>query len=143
MLDIFPAYGFTDRPMRRFFDRFFDGWMEPYSWIEDRTEWVPASEITEREKEYLVTVELPGVDMKGLDISFNDGMLTIKGEKTNGLEENECCHCSERYSGTFSRSLHVPGKIIEDKIDATLKDGILKVLLPKADESVAKRIEIH
>lgn len=143
ILDLMPTFGVTSSPMRRALDRFFNGWMEPYGWIEEPTEWTPASEITGREKHYVVTVELPGVDMKSLDISYKEGLLTVKGEKKDVLEENECCYCSERYHGSFSRSFQIPGKIKEDDIDATLKDGILKVVLSKSDESVAKKIEIH
>ncbi len=139
MLDLMPRFRITSMPMRKFFE----GWMDPYNIIEERSDWVPASEITEREKEYVATIELPGVSMEGLDISYKEGVLTIKGEKKNGLEENECCHCSERFSGSFHRDLFIPGKIVEDKIEATLKNGILRIVLPKSEESIVKRIEIH
>ena len=143
MLDIVPRHGVSPRLRRRLLDPFFDGWMEPFSRFEERTGWVPASDITERDKEFVATVELPGVDMKGIDISYNEGVLEIKGEKTSGATEDECCCCSERYTGSFHRDLRIPGKIMENKIDASLKDGILKVVLPKSEESVTKNIEIH
>lgn len=143
MFNLMPTFGVAPRRRRRFSDRFFEGWMDPYFLREERSEWVPASEITERDKEYVVTVELPGVDMKGIDISYKEGVLAVNGEKKTGSSENECCYYSERYFGTFRRELVIPGKIMEDKIDASLKDGILKVVLPKSEESVSKRIEVH
>ena len=143
ILSLMPTVGVTSRPTRRFFDRFFDDWMNPHDVFEGSREWAPASEITERDNEVLVTVELPGVDMKGIDISYEEGVLTIKGEKKNGLAENECCYCSERYSGSFHRALPIPGKVVADKIDATLKDGILRVVLPKSEVSIGKKIEVH
>ena len=81
ILSLMPTVGVTSRPTRRFFDRFFDDWMNPHDVFEGSKEWAPASEITERDNEFLVTVELPGVDMKGIDISYEEGVLTIKGEK--------------------------------------------------------------
>ena len=57
--------------------------------------------------------------------------------------EEECCHCSERYSGSFRRSFRIPGKIDSEKIDANYKDGILKVVLKKSEKNMPKKIEIH
>ncbi len=145
-LELIPTLRNVYRPFRPFtglFNRFFDDWAHPFYRFEDRECWVPASDIAETDKEYVVTVELPGVDMKGLDISYKDGLLTVKGEKKNGETEGQSCYCSERYSGSFERSLAIPGKISEDKIDATFNNGILKLVLPKSEESMVKRIEVH
>ena len=103
----------------------------------------PDVDILETEKEFVLTVELPGIDMKGLDISFSDGLLTIKGEKKIDSVDSASCHCSERYSGSFERSFHLTRDIDRDKIDATCKDGILRLVLPKSEESVPKKIEVH
>ena len=104
---------------------------------------MPASDIAETEKEYVVSAELPGIDMKGMDISYSSGVLTIKGEKKKESSDGECCHCAERYSGTFERSFRIPGTVDSDKIDATYKDGILKVVVPKSEKSVPKKIKVH
>jgi HSP20 family protein len=88
-------------------------------------------------------VEVPGIDMKALDVSFEEGVLIIKGEKVKSAEENECTYCSERYSGTFERRFRVPGHVNQEKIDAAYHDGVLKITLPKDEKSRAKKIEIH
>ena len=142
ILDLMPRFGVTYRPMRNLFDRFFEGWRYPY-YYEECMDWMPDSDIAETEKEFVVTAELPGIDMKGVDISYADGLLTIKGEKMKDSNESESCHCAERYSGAFERSYRIPGKVDSDKINATYKDGILKLVLPKSKESVPKKIEIH
>jgi len=118
-------------------------WFEPFRSVVECEEWTPASDIAETEHVYQVTMEMPGIDMKKTDISYNDGILTVKGEKVKESMEGECCHCAERYSGSFQRSFRVPGKVESDKIDATYKDGILKLTLPKAEESKPKKITVH
>jgi HSP20 family protein len=105
--------------------------------------WTPASDITESDRNYLVVMEVPGVDMSKLDISYDDGELIIRGEKSIEAAEGEAYLCNERYGGKFSRSFDIPKKIVADKIDATMKDGILRVTLPKSEESVTKKIIVH
>ena len=140
--DLMPTVGIGYRP-RSLFDRFFEGWTHPHYYVEAGEGWMPPSDIAETENEYVVSAELPGIDMKGMDISYSNGVLTIKGEKKKESSEGECCHCAERYSGAFERSFRIPGKVDSDKIDATYKDGILKVVVPKSEESVPKKIEVH
>ena len=88
-------------------------------------------------------MELPGIDMKKTDISYNDGILSVSGEKGKASTEGECCHCAERYSGSFQRSFRIVGKVDREKIEATYTDGILKVTLPKAEKSLPKKIAVH
>lgn len=106
-------------------------------------DWMPATDIAETDMSFVVTMELPGIDMTKTDISFNGGILTIRGEKHKESGEGECCHRSERYEGNFSRTIRVPDNVQSDKIDATYKDGILKVTLPKTEESMPRKIEVH
>lgn len=75
-------------------------------------------------------------------LSYSNGVLNIKGEKTKETVEEECCYCSERYSGSFERSFRIPGKVKEEGIESSYKDGILKVTLPKHEESQVKKIEV-
>ncbi len=142
MFDLMPTFGTSYRPMRSLFDRFFEGWEYPHKYVEYR-DWMPASDIAETVKEFVVTTELPGIDMKSVDISYAHGLLTIKGEMKKESNESEYCHCAERYSGAFERNFRIPGKVNSDKIDATYKDGILKLVLPKSEESIPKKIEVH
>ncbi len=117
------------------------GWVNPMNILCE--DWTPASDVAETEKHYLVTMELPGIDMKKLDITFDDGSIVVKGVKEKEVSEGECCHCSERFSGAFNRTIRVGGNVDRDKIDASYKDGILKLVLPKSEESIPKKIEIH
>lgn len=137
---LIPRYDVPFGPYRR---SIFDDWLDPYHFAVECAEWLPASDIAETDNAYMVTMEVPGIDMNKTDISFNDGMLTIKGEKLKETLEGECCHCAERFSGSFTRSFRLSGGVDRDKIDATYKDGILKIMLPKSEEKLPKKIEIH
>jgi HSP20 family protein len=141
MVDIVPWYDYSMRPSSNF-DRLFNEWFGPSYYMES-CEWTPASDVAETETAYILTVELPGVDPKNVDISFNDGIVSIKGEKNKETAEDESCYCSERYSGSFEREFSIPGKVDKDKIDATFEHGVLRLTLNKAEESVPKKIQIH
>lgn len=118
-------------------------WARTYPYLEGCENWVPSTDIAETGNAYVVTMEIPGIDMRKLDVSFNDGVLTVKGEKTKETSEGECCHCVERYSGSFERSFPISGKVKQDNIDAAYRDGILKITIPKSEESIPKKIEVH
>lgn len=140
LLSLIPGRSFT--PSRDLFDRFFDDWDFP-SLFNETNEWTPAFDIDENDKEYVVSAELPGIDIKDVEISIADGMLSVKGEKKNETEDKgEGYHRIERRYGSFHRSFRIPGKVESDKVDASYKDGILKVLLPKAEGTETKKIEI-
>ena len=134
-----PRYGITYRPWRRFFEN----WSDLPAYPLECEEWTPPSNITETDKHYVLTMEVPGIDMKKTDISYKEGNLAVRGEKSTDTEEGESCVCAERYSGSFNRDFILSGKIDEDKIDATYKDGILKIILPKSESSLPKKIAIH
>jgi HSP20 family protein len=128
-----------------FLDRVLDECFYPYPirYSAECADWVPSADIAETGKEYIVSIEAPGIDMNKTELTFTGGTLTVKGEKVKESGEDECCHCAERYAGSFERSFRVSEKIDGDRIDATYKDGILKVVLPKAEGSSVKKIEIH
>jgi HSP20 family protein len=124
------------------FDRFFNDLELPALFNEEDMV-VPAFDISETEKEYMITGEIPGIDAKELDITLLDGILTIKGEKNKEKEEkDENYHRVERHYGSFQRNFRIPEKVKTDKLDATYKDGVLKLTLPKAESSEAKKIEV-
>jgi HSP20 family protein len=109
----------------------------------DKEVLMPAIDISETEKEYVITGEIPGVDAKDLDVTLTDGILTIKGEKKHENEEkDENYHRIERHYGSFERSFRIPDKVKTDELDATYKDGIFKLSLPKAEVVEAKKIEV-
>jgi len=104
---------------------------------------MPVIDISETEKEYMITGEIPGVDAKDLDVTLTDGILTIKGEKKQENEEREeNYHRIERHYGSFERSFRIPEKVKTDKLNATYKDGVFKLSLPKAEVVEAKKIEV-
>jgi HSP20 family protein len=96
----------------------------------------PAIDIAEKDKAFEVTAELPGLDAKDIDLQLSDGVLTIKGEKTEEKEErSKDRYVSERRYGSFRRSLQVPASVDADKIEASYKSGVLTVTLPKSAEA--------
>lgn len=108
-----------------------------------RESWYPAVDIEEHQDHYQVAMELPGMRKEDLQISFTDGILTISGEKKEEKEDKERnYHCYERRFGKFERSFRVHSDIKSDKIDASFKDGILTIELPKAETAKPKQIEV-
>ena len=106
------------------------------------TRW-PNVEISDTDKEITVTAEIPGLEQKDVEILLDEGMLTLKGEKRSETEDKEK-QFSERYYGRFERRIPVGTEIVEDKIEARFRNGVLSVVLPKTEkaQSQVKRIEI-
>jgi HSP20 family protein len=105
--------------------------------------WAPAVDIAEHDDEYLVKVELPGVNKDEVKLTLENNILTIRGEKKQEKEtKKENYHRVERSYGSFQRSFTLPAAVKSDKIDASYKDGILSVSLPKAEEAKPKQIEV-
>jgi HSP20 family protein len=108
------------------------------------TAWAPALDISERKDAYLVTVELPGLKPEDLDITMEDGLLTIKGERQFAQESDEQqFHRVERRYGAFRRAITLPAHVVAEGIQASFEDGVLQILVPKADEAIPKRIQVR
>ena len=106
--------------------------------------WAPALDISERKDAYLVTVELPGIKPEDLDITMEDGLLTIQGERQFTQESSEQqFHRVERRYGAFRRSITLPAHVMAEGIQATVDNGVLQILVPKAEEAKPKRIQIR
>jgi len=106
--------------------------------------WAPAVDISERKDAYLVAVELPGVGIDDLEITVEDGLMTIQGERRIAHDSaDEKVHRSERRYGAFCRSITLPSHVMADAIEASAQDGVLQVLVPKAPEVHAKRIQVR
>jgi HSP20 family protein len=106
--------------------------------------WAPALDISERKDAYLVSVELPGVKLDDLTISLDDGLLTIQGERSLADEASEQqYHRVERHYGAFRRSITLPAHVMADAVEASIEDGVLQILVPKAEEAKPKRIEVR
>jgi len=108
------------------------------------TAWAPALDISERKDAYLVTVELPGVDADDLEITLEDGLLTIQGERRFTQESSEQqFHRVERRYGAFRRSITLPAQVMGEQIEATVDNGVLQILVPKLEEATPKRIQVR
>jgi HSP20 family protein len=106
--------------------------------------WAPAVDITERKDAYLVSAELPGVGIDDIEITFQDGLLTVQGQRHAGHDSSEeRVHRAERRYGAFRRSIMLPRHVKADAIEATTQNGVLQVLVPKAEEVHAKRIQVR
>jgi HSP20 family protein len=105
---------------------------------------VPDVDVSETESEIVVRTELPGVDPKDVDISVAGDVLTIRGEKKVSEEEKkENFHLIEREWGAFSRSILLPQHVQPEKVQAHYKDGVLKIVLPKAEAAKARKIQVR
>lgn len=117
--------------------------VEPYWRGEISFGATPAVDIVEKDDEYKLTAELPGVDEQTVDIKFSEGTLTLKGKKEKEREDAELDYfISERRYGAFQRSFRVPNGVDADKIEASVKRGVLTVTLPKTAEARKKQKKI-
>lgn len=127
--------------MDRLWDSFLEG--RPMRKAEEGREWLPSIDVSETKNELVIKAELPGLDPKDIDISMNNGYLTIKGEKKHEKEEkDENYHLIEKSYGSFTRSVRLPREVQNDKIAASFKNGVLRITLPKSEEAKKKEIKI-
>lgn len=143
--ELLPWEPFEFEKVRREMDRIWDSFFEekPVKRVRGRREWVPSLDISETKGELVVKVDLPGIDPKEMDISLNDDVLTIKGEKKQEKEEKEeGYHLVERNYGSFTRSIRLPKEVQSEKIKAVYKNGVLRITLPKSKEAMRKEIKI-
>lgn len=104
----------------------------------------PAVDVAESEEEFTVTCELPGMEQDDIDVSITSNALTIKGERKKDEEEKDEKHFRrESWSGSFQRTLPMPATIDPDKAHANLKDGMLKINLPKKEDAKPKQINVN
>ncbi len=105
--------------------------------------WAPAVDIFARGDDLVFRAEVPGVNREDIDISVENGVLQFKGERKREHEvKDESFHRVERSYGAFSRSFSLPTTVDASKVKATFKDGVLEIVLPKAEAAKPKRIEI-
>jgi HSP20 family protein len=106
--------------------------------------WAPALDISERKDAYLMTVELPGVKLDDLQITLEDGLLTIQGERHFAHDSSDQrFHRVERRYGAFRRSITLPTHVQADAVEATVEDGVLQIMVPKMEEAKPKRIQVR
>jgi HSP20 family protein len=141
-------FGLLQREVDRLFEEFSRGL--PMLSTQAAMNIVPSIDVTETDKEIEITAELPGLERKDVDISLEDDVLTIRGEKKaesepsdkkrNGGDKNY--HLSERSYGVFYRMLQLPPGIDPSAVKATMSNGILKITIPKPARTQAKKIEV-
>jgi len=106
--------------------------------------WNPIVDIYEDEGTYVVAAEIPGVDKKDIEIDVKDRVLTLKGERSADSEVDEGnFYRRERVHGRFARTFTLPLDVDPDKIDASFKDGVLTIKIPKPEERKPKMITVH
>ncbi|KPK45640.1 MAG: molecular chaperone [Nitrospira bacterium SM23_35] len=129
------------REMDRLFDRFFEGW--PFKPSPQEGPWAPSVDVSETVKDVVIRAEIPGMDPKDIDVSVHGDVLTLRGERKKEHEEKgEDFHRIERSYGAFSRSIRLPAEVDANKVNATYKDGVLKINLLKTEEAAVKKIEV-
>ena len=100
-----------------------------------RLSYSPLMNVSEIESDYLIMMDLPGVEKKDVDVNLSNGILTVSGErKTSKMGDENKRIWHETNYGTFSRSFELTSNIVEDKIKANFKDGVLNITIPKAEE---------
>ena len=130
--------GFWRSPFRRSVFDLEPFWRRELSW-----ETAPAMDIAETEKAYEITAELPGMSESDVEVVASNGGLTIKGEKREEKEEKKKdYYLSERRYGSFERRMQIPEGVDVDKIEASFKNGVLTVTLPKTTQAQAPEKKI-
>ena len=127
-------------------DRVFQGFFQPVRWLDEATgaELTPAMDVRESGDEFIVKTELPGVSKEDIQVTLENGVLTIVGETHSEKQEKdgERILRQERRSGKYMRSLRLGTQINEKAIKASYKDGVLELILPKAEEVKPKKITV-
>ena len=130
------------KEFNRLFDNFFHGDITD-STSAFTSAWIPAVDIAERENDFVVKMELPGVAKEDVKITMQNGILTVKGEKKQEKEsKNSDYHRVERSYGSFQRSFTLPTAVRTDSVEASFTDGVLNISLPKAEEAKPKQIDV-
>lgn len=132
----------------RLFDDFASGWRAPGRALQTSL-WrgwggVPAADIVEKDNAFVVTLDMPGMDEKDIEVKVMDGAISIRGEKTEEIkEEKEHYRLSERRHGSFSRTFPLPPSVDPDQISASYEKGTLKLTLPKTEQARKKQRKVE
>lgn len=138
--DVSRVYRESDDLFNRFFGRDFAVPGDPLR----KGLWFPTADILEDKKKITLKAEIPGVEAKDIDVSIDGRRLTIKGEKKHEKEEAvENYHRMESAYGVFSRTIELPAEVDSQKIDASYKRGVLKIVLKKTKEAQSKKIQVR
>jgi HSP20 family protein len=107
------------------------------------TDWAPALDVYEDKDNFVVQMELPGLKREDINVTLQDGVLVISGERRTEEKRNEGeIRRQERFYGKFQRTLSLPTPVAADKVKAQYKDGVLMVTVPKAEEAKPRKIDV-
>lgn len=108
-----------------------------------RDNFVPSIDVSETENQFMITAELPGMKKEDINISLENGRLSISGERSfENEEKGKTYHRVETQYGSFNRSFQLPDNVSEESITATYEDGLLNITIDKSEDKVKKQIEI-
>jgi HSP20 family protein len=112
-------------------------------WEKNSNVWSPSVDISEDENEFTITADLPGISKKDINMNVKENVLTVSGNRNyEKKDENDTYNRMERGYGQFSRSFQLPDNVMENKITANFKNGVLTVCVPKSEELKPKEIAI-
>ncbi|KUK52484.1 MAG: Heat shock protein Hsp20 [Marinimicrobia bacterium 46_47] len=130
------------RERRNLVDDFFESFLDSFNSMSN-VNWSPSVDLEETKNDYIIHAELPGMNKKDIDISVENDILTISGEKKERVQTKDSnCLISEIMSGHFSRSFRLPAQINSEKIEAKWDNGVLVVKIPKSEVAKPKKIQI-
>ena len=141
--------------MDHMFDRFFEGafprgWLRPFRWerpllseLAAADIRVPHIDLVERDEEIVLRAEVPGVEKKDVDVSITGNSVTLKGQTRHEEKEEKGEYYRHEISrGAFSRTVALPASVDPDKANATFKDGILEITLPKVEKAKRRTLKL-
>jgi HSP20 family protein len=132
------------REVDRLFDESFGAPLAHAAGLEGgRPTWAPAADVRESDAEYVLELEVPGVDPATLELTVVRGVLTVAGERASAMREGERAHLRERMHGRFVRAFRLPKGFDENAIVAETEHGLLRVRLPKAALPQPRRIAVQ
>jgi HSP20 family protein len=124
-------------------NRFFNGMKTQRAANQERG-WMPAVDIHEEDDRFVLSADIPGVERKDVEITLEDGVLTIKGERHAGSEEKrKGFHRSERVYGTFMRQFTLPDTVNPENISASVREGVLHIEIPKQARPEPRKISVN
>ncbi len=130
-------------PMTRMLNAALTGELDPWLESDSDTQWTPRADILEGEKDYMIVMDLPGVSSDELELNLDKQTLWVTTKTENDVPEGYKTLRRERPSrATFSRSFKLGTSIDEDKVQAKLDKGVLRIVLPKSEQSLPRRIDV-
>ena len=132
--------------LRTLQNRLFEPFFGRFNFMDDALAsgtWAPAVDVAEDAENIHVKVEVPGMDEKDLKINYEDGLLTVSGERQFEQKDDRNYHRIERSYGSFVRSFSLPRSVDASKIAANYRNGVLEIEIPKRDEAKPRQIQIN